>query len=260
MKMRSELLMVSPDLAAMWLQANTNNRPVKASVVKTYAEAIKRGEWKTSPQGISFSVSGRLLDGQHRLMAICSCGLSAPIYVTYDVPDDAFEVLDQGARRSYADISRLPKRVAEMRGYLARMLCNNGIVPTAVQINALIPESFNGAAQRLIDGATFPRRGIGSAPSAAAAVLRSMQDHGEWVRATYRSMILLDFAALDPAPLSFLKQCINGDEGNSPQRFARAWEAFDFLGRARKKLIIRDVSISAAEAKAFITDLSAEGA
>lgn len=253
--MKSEACYVTPSMAKAWLQANTANRPVKKTIVKTYAHAMKRGEWKLSPQGISFSASGRLIDGQHRLMAILESGASVWVYVTSGAPDDAFDALDQGARRSYADISRLPKRVAEMRGYLARMLAGQSMVPTAVQINDLVPHSINEAAQRLIDAATFPRKGVGAAPSLGAAALRSMQGKSEWVIETYRAMIQLDFAALDPAPLSFLKQCLNGDDGSSNQRFARSWEAFDFAGRARKKIVLRDERLAAAEASEFIAAL-----
>ena len=64
--MKTEVIVVSPALAKKWLDKNTVNRRVYPSVVTGLVEAIERGEWICSHQGIAFSKSGRLLDGQHR--------------------------------------------------------------------------------------------------------------------------------------------------------------------------------------------------
>lgn len=39
-------------------------------VVKGFAEAMSRGEWMVTHQGIAFSSAGVLVDGQHRLAAV----------------------------------------------------------------------------------------------------------------------------------------------------------------------------------------------
>ncbi|HEY5050458.1 MAG TPA: hypothetical protein VII50_06125, partial [Acidothermaceae bacterium] len=68
--MRSKVQTITPAKAAEWLEANTTNRPVSRTVVRSFAEAMKRGEWIVTHQGIAFDVSGVLIDGQHRLAAV----------------------------------------------------------------------------------------------------------------------------------------------------------------------------------------------
>ena len=68
--MKTEVVLVTPLLAKKWLERNTDNRDIRPSVVTGLAESITRGEWVLSHQGIAFAKSGRLLDGQHRLLAI----------------------------------------------------------------------------------------------------------------------------------------------------------------------------------------------
>src|SRR3954467_14111979 len=70
MVIRGYLVEVTPDLAAQWLRANTGNRPVREAHVRSLAEEITADRWKVTHQGIAFSLSGRLMDGQHRLRAV----------------------------------------------------------------------------------------------------------------------------------------------------------------------------------------------
>lgn len=257
--LHSAAMLVTPAMAEHWLVANTDNRPIRRFTVLEYAGAMKRGEWKLSPQGVTFSASGRLLDGQHRLAAIVQAGVNVWLYVTRGAPDDVFSVLDQGARRSYADVSGLPKKVAEARGFLARQMWQGKTHPTVAQIN-VVPHAIDQVAIDLLAEAGTTRRGVASAPSIAAAALRAMRDgHRGWVFATYKAMVNLDFSSLDPAPLSFLRQCIDSRAGTKLDMFARAWTTFDYAGRARTKIQIRDASNAWVEAHDFLKSMPVEG-
>lgn len=103
--MNSSTITITPELAQEYLKRNIDrNRPIRKTVVHDYAEQMRRGEWKITPQGISFDVKGRLIDGQHRLMAIVESGCKVPMYVTTDVPEDRMMMIDCGAKRSMSDI------------------------------------------------------------------------------------------------------------------------------------------------------------
>lgn len=102
--MRSKVQTVTPGKAAEWLDANTTNRPLSKPVVRGFAEAMKRGEWVVTHQGIAFDTGGALIDGQHRLAAIVEAGLPVELTVFTDVADGSFDVLDTGKRRNAADV------------------------------------------------------------------------------------------------------------------------------------------------------------
>jgi hypothetical protein len=101
---RSRVQIITPARAADWLRANTTNRPLSRPVVRSFAEAMRRGEWLVTHQGIAFDVNGVLVDGQHRLAAIIEADQPVEVTVFTDVAEGAFDVLDTGKRRTAADV------------------------------------------------------------------------------------------------------------------------------------------------------------
>ncbi len=95
---------ITPKKAQEWLAQNKDNRPRRPAVVDRYAAAMKRGEWKMNGESIKFNCDGRLIDGQHRLLAIVSSGCTIETYVVRGLPVDAFDTIDQGAVRHLADV------------------------------------------------------------------------------------------------------------------------------------------------------------
>lgn len=94
---------ISPIQARKWLAENPRNRRIKQNRVDELADAIRRGEWHFDGSPIRFSTSGRLLDGQHRLLAISEAGLPVKALIVKNLPEEVQRVMDTGARRSFAD-------------------------------------------------------------------------------------------------------------------------------------------------------------
>src|SRR3954452_22938515 len=86
------------------LAANTSNRPLSKATVRSFAEAMRRGDWLVTHQGIAFDTAGVLVDGQHRLAAIVEADLPVELTVFTEVDPDTFDVLDTGKRRNAADV------------------------------------------------------------------------------------------------------------------------------------------------------------
>lgn len=103
----TDFLPIDPDLATEILARPAANRPLYNATVDRYADAMQRGEWRTTPQGICLSPDGQLLDGQHRLHAIIRSGRTIDMAVFFDVDPAVFDVLDTGKRRSGGDILAL---------------------------------------------------------------------------------------------------------------------------------------------------------
>lgn len=109
-----KVILVTPDIAERWLEANTHNRPIRQHVVDKYAAAMKRGEWRLTPEAIMFSkpytdaegkeVRETLINGQHRLWAVLNSGVSVEMTVWWGCEPDEFEVVDQNAVRTFGDI------------------------------------------------------------------------------------------------------------------------------------------------------------
>jgi hypothetical protein len=104
---RSKVQAITPKKAAEFLEANTSNRPLSKATVKSFAEAMTRGDWMVTHQGIAFSSTGVLVDGQHRLAAIVEADMPVELTVFTDVNDRTFDVLDTGRRRNAADVLAL---------------------------------------------------------------------------------------------------------------------------------------------------------
>ncbi|MFF2748529.1 hypothetical protein ACFVVA_23705 [Kitasatospora sp. NPDC058048] len=99
----SRIIKVTPDIAGTFLSRNSVNRRLDVGRVRALAEAILRGEWKLTHQGIAFDKDGVLIDGQHRLHAIIEANTPVEMFVFNGLSNDIFPVLDTGRSRSAAD-------------------------------------------------------------------------------------------------------------------------------------------------------------
>jgi hypothetical protein len=96
---------VTPEMAAEWLTKNIKNRPVSRQHVSRIARAMTNGEWDLNGSTIRFASSGRLLDGQHRLLACVESGCAFTTLVVYGLSEESFATIDQSIRpRKIADV------------------------------------------------------------------------------------------------------------------------------------------------------------
>ena len=104
------VLDVTPSMAARWLEGNTHNRPINQGHVERLACEMKSGRWRLTHQGLAFSSSGRLLDGQHRLWAIVMADVPVKTRVFFNEPAENIECYDGGLARNNADRMSLSQR------------------------------------------------------------------------------------------------------------------------------------------------------
>lgn len=97
---------VTPAIALVWLESNTNNRVVRQARVNQYAADMAGGRWLFTGDPIRMSETGVLLDGQHRLWAIVESGVTLQLVVVRGLADEVFKVLDTGLGRLMADVLR----------------------------------------------------------------------------------------------------------------------------------------------------------
>lgn len=99
----TEILTVTPLMAQEFLTHNISNRRLSEAYVKYYADQMKKGLWRLTNDAISFSKNGNLLNGQHRLKAVCESGISCQFVILRGLREDAFVVMDNGKIRSSKD-------------------------------------------------------------------------------------------------------------------------------------------------------------
>lgn len=102
--MYNETVIVTPDLAKYWLTKSTVNRKLNKASVLAFSEQMKIGNWRLSTQGIEFGISGRLLNGHHRLHAVIKADIPISFVVWKDVDDNLFDVFDTGVNRTAGDV------------------------------------------------------------------------------------------------------------------------------------------------------------
>ena len=96
---------VTPQVALDWLCRNRANRRVTLATLQKYAKNMLANRWRRTGQGIVFDRNGKLLEGQHRLLACLFSGASFTTYVVTDAGDekDIFAYIDNGKTRSASD-------------------------------------------------------------------------------------------------------------------------------------------------------------
>lgn len=101
--MKAELKTITPAIAKKLLENNIGNRTLTAWHVDELVKEIKAGRWKVNGDMIRISVSGRILDGQHRLTAVIKSGMTIQTWIMDGLDDDIFDTIDVGKRRSGSD-------------------------------------------------------------------------------------------------------------------------------------------------------------
>lgn len=100
--------LITPNEAQELLKHNFSNRNVRNSLLRRYSSDILENRWRVGTgEFIKVSVTGRLLDGQHRLLAIVNTNKPVEMDIIYDIADEHFAVIDTGGSRSGADVFKI---------------------------------------------------------------------------------------------------------------------------------------------------------
>jgi hypothetical protein len=95
---------ISPEMAAAYLALNTHNRPLVDNRVEAISNDIVEGNWVLNGESIKFSVTDKLLDGQHRLAAVVKSGKAVESVVIRGLDEAAQDTVDTGAKRSLGNV------------------------------------------------------------------------------------------------------------------------------------------------------------
>jgi hypothetical protein len=101
--MKVELKTITPAMAEKMLKMNIGNRALTIWHVDELVKEMLAGRWKVNGDMIRISITGRILDGQHRLAAIVKSKMTIQTWVMESLADDIFDTIDVGKKRSQGD-------------------------------------------------------------------------------------------------------------------------------------------------------------
>ena len=177
--MNPQIQIITPEIAKGYLLKNTDNRNKRGWWVSGLANMIKRGEWVLTHQGIGITKSGKLLDGQHRLEAIIEANIPVPMMVTTGVSDDAYKVLDNGIKRTLADLTGINQRTAEVCRVLARLAYGGDTITSADQIIDIYNTGVGEVHDNLVEFCGKAIAVLSSAPIRTVATCMILDGHNQ---------------------------------------------------------------------------------
>lgn len=127
----SGLLEITPEIADGLLKTNAKNRPISMKTVEKYRALMADSKWQPDiGTPICTSVSGHLLNGQHRLLAITALEMPIIMNVSFGVSENALMFFDDGRPRTTAQNAGLmglakPTRTAAAVNMLAAVVMND---------------------------------------------------------------------------------------------------------------------------------------
>jgi hypothetical protein len=241
--MKTRIAKITPELAKAWLEKNTINRPLRPTVVENYMQAYARGEYHLTHQGIAFSETGELLDGQHRLSALAQMPrhFSLDMMVTTELPSDAFKGIDQGLKRSHSDVLGITSSLAAAARYIAVIhdtsrsnLTTQYLIPF---VHGIEEEHAN-----LVGFCPKRTKFWSSAAVQAAAVMRLIEGMSrDYICSTYHALNHMEFDAMSPiAQTLFRQQSTGAISPRGMDAYCRAFKVFDPRNQNLDRIQIND--------------------
>lgn len=94
---------IGPDEARELLANGAPNRPIKHHHVARLAADMRNGDWGQHGNPIVRDQDGRVIDGQHRLLAVIESGATIDFFFVDGIDASMQDSMDTGARRSLGD-------------------------------------------------------------------------------------------------------------------------------------------------------------
>jgi hypothetical protein len=234
--MKAEFVIMTPEYAEALLKKNKVNRPFNRHACESYKKEILLGTWKVSHQGIAVSVTGRLMDGQHRLTAIKETGAKVPVWLFTGVPDESFDVMDTHRRRSFADNQGVSPAVAQIAYLGARLLNGRSANTLTYADQKRVLETCRDTMQVVSDAANGKTKRT-SSPVKLAAVIRILMGEKE----EYVLDLMSGFSSLrdnlPPVAMALVRQIDSGQTSAGKDRFDLLARSFIMFSESHRNVV-----------------------
>ena len=103
----NELVTKTPEQARNILKGNQNNRPINNRQVQLIIEELEQGRYTVNGKPIIIANTGRLLDGQHRLIACAMAEIAIKTFVVSGVDESTFATLGNETPRTASQVIKM---------------------------------------------------------------------------------------------------------------------------------------------------------
>lgn len=257
---------IDAKLATDLLQLNDTNRPIKNLVVDNYTADMKNGRWQFTGDIIQISSEGKLLNGQHRLIAIINSNTVQTFHIQTGLAPESFSKMDIGKVRTagdtlatkgykhYTTVATIVRYVsmfdnALLPDYVSNSnkakFSNEEITAEAAKLNKTLLEETANTASRLVGKAKFLDMVTISSlfyifrriNSDAATNFFEMLSSGDGIRSEHNSSIYL-------LRQKFIASMGTGSKISSRHKFVITIKAWNYY---RKNKNIRQLSYNETE-------------
>ncbi len=245
---------VTPELAKAWLGLNLKNRIPSRAKIGRFARMMKAGKWSLNGESVKFSSTGRLLDGQSRLLAIGQAGIPIILEVRGGLTDRAQESMDTGEARAHRhQLEMLGEKNPNEIAAALRLIFfwERGLVGSAGHVGNGARDITNTTIRETLEKHPRVRESVGRClnlkalmPISAAAFFHYVFSSGDEKKANLFIERLTTGANLsDTSPVYLLRERLTQDRLASAKmkkrdKFAmiiKAWNCF-FAGKPMGKL------------------------
>jgi hypothetical protein len=95
---------ITPEMAERLLETKHKNRSITRSAVNRYKREMLCGMWdEEAPQPIGFDKRGRLVDGQHRMLALLEADMTLQFWCALGMSERTIFKIDGGKHRKLSD-------------------------------------------------------------------------------------------------------------------------------------------------------------
>lgn len=104
---KTEVVVITPEIAEALLGRNTHNRNISQTNLENIVNSLRLGEWEFNGEAIKIAADGKILDGQHRLVACVTTGIAFKTLIVYGLPESTQDTMDTGKSRTLANVLTL---------------------------------------------------------------------------------------------------------------------------------------------------------
>lgn len=249
-----EQKLITPEIAADMLTRNDGNRPMRPRVWQGYAKDMREGKWRQTHEAIAVAANGRVINGQHRLMAVTQSGIAQVFWVAvYDSDETAMDLpIDFGVRRRISEILNEDRLHVETANAIYRYAITRHSTTPRPHETQYILQQAGGA---ISDAANVSRRRVqfrGSAMVRAAVVcnlLRHFMSY-ENIIESYRAWVAGENASWKSVE-AFNKQVPKIERCFTSNIFCRALFAFNPVNED-----YRSIRLSTEQEKEMLDELA----
>lgn len=250
-KEESCIMNITPELAQQLLNTSPGNRNIRYWHVGLLSDAMRRGEWRVTSQGIGIDINGHLRDAHHRLMAVVKANVSIRSVVVMGLPLNAYEVIDTGIKRNLSDLLHENKRVTDILNIAGILYYDTNRVVSIDQLKPVMESGLLETAKSLVKFCGTARSFYSSAPIKLSACLQILNGGDEdYIKKQYRALCLLDFKSMSASAMALIKQVEDGKadaRNNRKDAFARGLRVFDFKQRGSEEARIKQEDLDNAK-------------